>query len=87
MIKIDGYKIIQYSSGYELHEPYQAKSKINGIETKTTKHRVTYWPTLKHACMKLLDVKSGKYHGVSQIVNKMEECTRRIEQAIEELKQ
>lgn len=78
MLEIDGYKIKRYRYGYELYEPYEGKTKINGIESKVTKHRLTYWPTLKHACVALLDRQAGKIDGVPMIVRKIEECTQWI---------
>jgi hypothetical protein len=82
MIEIDGYKIKQYECGYELHTPYDGYKKSGRSRVACTKHRVTYWHTLKHACIALLDTESGKCNTASIIIAKMDECTSRIISAI-----
>ena len=86
MIKIGEFKIIQTPHCYELRETCEVISESGDLSEKKTRVRVRYYSSLKSALVKLLDRKTGKRGGVSQVINKLEECTRRIEDACEGLK-
>ena len=82
MIKIGDYGIKRYQYGYELHSPYEGFTNIDGKQVKTTKYRLTYWPSFKSACTALLDVETGKSEALADIVTRMDNCTAKIVEAI-----
>lgn len=87
MIEIGDFRIKQYQFGYELHIPYKGFVKSDGLRTKKTKHRVTYWPNLKSACVALLDreygeTDSGRRDDIQSIIDKIDEAVLRLEKAI-----
>ena len=84
MLEIGDFKIKQYQYGYELHIPYEGFSGKGRDKTKTTKHRVTYWPNLKSALSALLDREYGETDSkcrddIQSVLDKIEESTQRVE--------
>jgi hypothetical protein len=83
VIKVDDHFLKPYEYGWELHQAYDGYTKIDGLKQPCIKHRVTYWPNLKHACIALSDLLNRKSAGEPDILSAIRHNTDRIIAAIE----
>jgi len=81
-IKVDDHFLRPYEYGWELHQAYLGYKKKGSKRVSCTRHRLSYWPTLKHACIGLLDTLNRESAGAADIVSEINRNTDRIISAI-----